>query len=147
MVQAVVVAVMSLMMILAALVVVLERMERPANVVLDQRNVGATGRCRRWIDDGAVRIQEPLSDIDGNRGVPGCSIDDEGWIEVHLQLGADRRREDERCALERTRHPNALTHQIRIRRVEGCEAVCSWLQPRFQLTERSFRQRNVDEGV
>src|SRR4051794_34871582 len=96
MVLAVVVAVMTLVMIFAALVIVLEGVERAADVVFDSEQVLATRRRGARIDHRAVAVQEPFSDVDADSRVPGGLIDDERRIEIHLQLRPYRRAEDER---------------------------------------------------
>src|SRR3954469_19953241 len=114
MVLAVVVAVMTLVMIFAALVVVLKSVERAADVVFDSEQVLGARRRGAWIDHRAIGVQEPFSDVDADRRVPGGLVDDERWIEIHLQLRSYRRAEDERRPLEGAFDAHALAHQLRI---------------------------------
>src|SRR3954470_5031537 len=108
MVLAVVVAVMTLVVVFAALVIVLKGVERAADVVFDSEQVLGARRRGARIDHRAVGIQEPFSDVDADRRVFGGLIDDERWVEIHLELRSYRRAEDERRVLERAFDAHAL---------------------------------------
>ena len=85
MVLAVVVAV-SVVMILAALLVVFKSVERTSDITLDLLLLLAAGRRGRRVDYRSIGIYKPLSDIDADGRVLRRLIDDERRIEFHFQL-------------------------------------------------------------
>ena len=79
---------MSLVIVFAPLVVILEGMERAADVALDlQERRAALGGSRR-VYDLAGRIDEPAANIHADRGVFCGFIYDEWRVEFHLDLRA-----------------------------------------------------------
>src|SRR5258705_706763 len=135
---------MPLVMIFTSLVVILEGMERAADVVFDLCAIDAPGWGGRWIDRRAGRIEEPLPDVETDSGISGRLVDHERRIELHLQLAAHAGCEHERSALERANHANALSDEVGIRRVELRGGLPRWGQLRFQLGESASRKWNGD---
>src|SRR5258705_900070 len=135
---------MPLVMIFTSLVVILEGMERAADVVFDLCAIDALGRSGRWIDHCAGRIEEPLPHVETDGGIFGRLVDHERRIELHLQLAAHAGCEHERSSLERASHANALSDEVGIRRVELRGGLPRWRQLRFQLGESASRKWNGD---
>ena len=71
--------------ILTRPIIILERMERPTNVVFDLRQRLTSGSRRARIDSDAVAIQEPFRNVDADGRVGRRRIDYERRIELHLQ--------------------------------------------------------------
>src|SRR6185312_10265853 len=70
-------------------------------------------------------------------------VDHKRRIELHLQLRANGRGEDEWCSVEGTFDANALPNQVGIGAVEVGKSVAGGLELRLQLLEGPLRQRNV----
>src|SRR5205814_4799200 len=139
-------AVVATVVIHSRLGLILERMERALDVVFDLlARSTAISRSRR-INHVTRCIQEPLADVEIHRGVFRRRINDERWIEAHLQTSAHRRSEHERRSLERALDAHTLTDNIRVRAVEGRRRSGRRLQLRLELGIRDRKSTRLNSS-
>src|ERR1043166_4691230 len=103
---------LSFVIIVSMPVIVFERPERIANVVGDKERVRSSRIRGCRVDNQPVRSDEPLCHIDIDRRILCRRIDDERWIELKLELGAESRGKYEGSSFERSFDSAAFSRHV-----------------------------------